>query len=830
MIVRSADNRLKSIAEDGGVDVFLLEDINCDHCGLTVPRALVSPPCEPSFCCIGCAMAWQLIHGSGLEAWYEMRETPQANIVRGGIGNDAAGRVSEFDDAAFQERVSENPFGLRTTTMALGGLHCAACIWLIEKLPVIVPGVVSASVNWGAGTLRLAWNPKVVRLSRIAETLGQLGYQPGLLNANHRLENRQKENRRHLIRIGIAAAAAGNNMLIAAALYLGMFQYMTHDIGTLLRVASCVVGLVSFLGPGRVFLVGAVAAIRTRTPHMDLPIALALVVGTLAGLINTVRGVGEIYFDSLSVLVFLLLLGRWIQFRQQNRATDAIEMLHRLTPPRARRITNGRVEVVPAVSLRPGDLVEVRPGDLIPVDGLVEGGQSFVDEQLLSGESAPLEKGVGDGVSAGTKNIDGLLTVRASRTGTKTRIGDIARLVQQATETRPKVVEWANRIAARFVIVVLVLSLLTLAGWMLIDPSVAVDRMVALLVVACPCALAMATPLAIAVAVGRLAQQGILVKSGDVLQQLNQPGMIWLDKTGTLTEGKMRVVGWEGEAKWLRVVSAVESHFSHPVARALSEESSTPGHKWPEITNPRSGPGGVTALFGNQQIIVGNLQLIQAHHAKIRDGFHRAAEEFTSQNLSPCWIAIDRIVVAVAGLGDVIRPDSSVTLGLLEKAGWKLGLLSGDHPEVVNTIARLLGTSFEEIFGARSPEQKLEIIRNSTKEMSPVVMVGDGVNDSAALAWATVGIAVHGGAEASLAAAPVYFGKPGLAPLVSLIQASRSTCQTIRVNFLISISYNVVGVGLAMTGMVNPLVAALLMPLSSITVIGFSLRSGNRWS
>jgi Cu2+-exporting ATPase len=692
----------------------------------------------------------------------------------------------------------------------------------------MVPGVQRSSVNWNRQTVRVEWDRQTVKLSRIARTLSQLGYRPGLVNAHSQATRRQEENRRQLIRIGVAGAAAGNNMLIAAALYIGMFQHITSDIQTLLRVASCMIGLISLLGPGRVFISGAVAAMRTRTPHMDLPIAVALLVGTVTGLINTLRGTGDIYFDSLSVLVFLLLLGRWIQFRQQNRAADSVELLFKLTPARARRLAAGSIEDVSVDALKVGDRIEVRPGDLVPVDGWVDSGLSFVNEQILSGEAAPVEKSRGDSVLAGTANLNGLLQVVTTKTGTATRIGRIARLVQEASETRPKIVEWANRTGGWFVLVVLVLALTTLAGWWLVRPAVAVDHMVAVLVVACPCALALATPLAISVAIGRLANAGILVKSGDVLQQLNRPGMIWIDKTGTLTEGKMRVVRWEGPSRWIPLVAAVEARFLHPFATALAEMpfDDDPDLPEPEVADVRSLPGGVTARVNGEVVIIGNLRLLRSLQAQIADRFHEAGKKFLGEKLSPCWIAVNGKVVSVAGLGDSIRADSADALQQLARLGWKAGILSGDHPDVVMETARQLKFPFEAVTGSASPEQKLETVRRGGNGSAPIVMIGDGVNDSAALASATVGIAVHGGAEASLAAAPVYLGKPGLAPILSLLEASRSTCRIIRLNLLVSIIYNGMGVGLAMAGLVNPLVAALLMPLSSITVTGLSLRAG----
>jgi P-type Cu2+ transporter len=815
-------------AADSGLESS--SDHKCVHCGLPVPAFRLDDPEEARFCCQGCQTAWQLIHEGGLDAWYSMRETPGEEALSGPVKAFADSEWELFDDETLQARIVERRGAISITTLAIGGMHCAACIWLLEKLPRLVQGVRRTSVNWGRQTIRIEWETGRVRLSRITSMLATLGYPAALVGSGSRNEARNRENRQHAARIGMAGASAGNNMLIAAALYLGMFEHMSHDIEWLLRGASCLLGVFSLVVPGRVFIANAVAALRTRTPHMDLPIALGLVAGTVSGVVNTIRGSGEIWFDSLSVLIFVLLIGRWIRFRQQNQAADAIEMLYRLTPQRARKLSGDQCQIVPAESLLPDDRVEVLPGELIPADGRIESGSSHLDEQILTGEATPVVRATNDSVLAGTRNIDSRLVVVATGTGLSTRIAQISRLVQEASEGRPPIVEWANRIGNYFVVLIIVLAAATFAAWMSIRPEIAVDRAVALLVVACPCALAMATPLAISVALGRLARSGILVKSGDVIQHLSQPGTIWLDKTGTLTEGRMKVIRWEGSDHWKRYVSAMEKGLSHPVAQALAMMSQEPGssrESLPVVEGLHATSDGVSATVEGRKVLAGNARFIESHSIAIPASLARIALELAEQQLSPCWIGIDGEIVALAGIGDSIRLEATAILNQLRAQGWRCGILSGDHPAIVASVARRLGGEFVAVRAEVSPEEKLLVVGSDSRGCGPVVMVGDGVNDSAALARATVGIAVRGGAEASLAAAPVYFSRPGLEPLVQLIQCSRSACRTIRVNLFVSVMYNIAGAVLAAAGIINPLIAAILMPASSLTVTALSLRSGN---
>ena len=311
----------------------------CSHCSLPVPAGLVRPDDEHQFCCRGCAAAYEIIHAHGLEGFYVMAE---------GIGQAATGdrtlRYAELDRPAFIERTTTlHPGGERSVTLGLDGIHCAACIWLLERLPRVVPGVVDARVDFRRSTIAVRWRDDAVTLSAIAEGIASLGYRPHPLRTDIREAGRRVEDRRRMIAMGVAFAAAGNNMLIAGSLYLGLFSYMDAGVEQLLRWASCAVGLVSLAWPGRTFFRGAWSAIRPRTPHMDLPVALGLSVGGLAGLINTIRGAGELYFDTLSVLVFLLLVGRFIQVRQQRHAAAALEVLFRVTPRTAEQAGRGRL-------------------------------------------------------------------------------------------------------------------------------------------------------------------------------------------------------------------------------------------------------------------------------------------------------------------------------------------------------------------------------------------------------------------------------------------------------------------------------------------------------
>jgi len=633
----------------------------------------------------------------------------------------------------------------------------------------------------------------------------------------------RREDRALLIRIAVAGAIAGNVMLLAIALYGGYFHGISPAFRTLFRCASLGLTLPSVLWCGQIFYRGAWGALRTRTLHMDVPISIGILAAFGWGAANTIRDHGEIYFDSVTVLIFFLLVGRWVQRRQQHRAARATELLFSLAPSTARVVEEGEIREVPAAALQPGMVVEVRAGDSAPADGVVRDGESTMDLSLLTGESRPVAVAVGDPVHAGTTSLSGRLLIEVRSAGADTRLGRILRLVEEGAQRRAPVVLLADRISGWFVLAVLSLALITVAVWLRIDPEQAVENAVALLIVSCPCALGLATPLAVSAAVGRAARTGILIKGGDALEILARPARMILDKTGTLTEGRLAVVRWHGDEPTRRLAAAAESHSTHPVAVALSQGVET--ETIPAPTTVKQHPGrGLTALIGGRELLAGSPAFAVEMLGALPSDISQEVGSAVAAGLTPIVIGVNGRAVAMASLGDPLRADSAAALTAIRARGWLVEVLSGDHPGTVEALLQRLQLDAAAGRGGVLPEDKVERVRQAAED-DPVVMVGDGVNDAAALAAASVGIGVHGGAEAALAAADVYLSQPGLEPLVRLLDGSKRTLGVIRRNLVFSLGYNAVAVTLAMLGLMHPLVAAILMPASSITVVVSSYRA-----
>eukprot|EP00752_Nemacystus_decipiens_P013680 g12133.t1 len=778
---------------------------------------------EQQFCCQGCASVYEVIHGCGLDTYYRLRDNSDA--AGQAVQPTDRDRLAAFDTDKFHELyVRTRDDGACVVDLMLEGVHCAACVWLIEKLARVVPGVIEARLSMRQATVRITWDPAIVELSAVARGLSTLGYPPHPARGN-KDGVQLAEQRTMLIRIGVAGALAGNTMLLAFALYTGLFSAMEEQFAELFRWASAVLGGIALAWPGRVFFQGALAALRTRSPHLDVPIALALGVGGLAGLVNVVLGRGEIYFDSLTVLVFLLLVGRFIQYRQQRRADESVGLLFSLTPTHCRRVLQGssieQVEQVPVEAVQVGDLLEVRSGELIPADGTVEQGRASVIASLLTGESKPVSVQPGDGVCAGSQLASATIRLRVAAVGEQTRVGKLMGLVQQGVAEKPEIVALTDRIAGWFVVVVSTIALAVFAVWSTIDLSAAVDHTVALLIIACPCALGLATPLTLAVAIGRSARNDILIKSGAVLDRLAKPGRLLMDKTGTMTRGAMRVEDWVGDASIQQLVIEAERHATHPIAQAIVRFGGDEQHgraKATAVTDVRVDDCGIMTETAQGPLHIGSIRYMERHACVVESAHREQAAAWAEQALTTVYIAFSGRVVSQLAVGDALHNDTRVSIAQLKQWGWEIEMLTGDEAGVAKQVGQAVGLPHDAIHAGVGPEQKLAEIKQRDDGRA-VVMVGDGVNDAAGLAAADVGIAVSGGAEPSLAAADVYLAQPGLGGLVRLIATARRSRSVVYQNLALSLAYNAVAIVLAAMGLLTPLLAAVLMPLSSATAM-----------
>jgi Cu2+-exporting ATPase len=763
---------------------------------------------------------YEIVHAAGLTGYYAHREQGQAVPARSAT---ASRKYQELDDASFQsQHCRVEPSGDKSVELLLEGVHCSACVWLVERVGRVVSGVTSSRLDLSRNVVTLSWDDAHTQLSAIARGLESLGYPAHASSEDATLLARARD-RDLLLRLGIAGAAAGNVMLMAFALYSGAFSGMEASYQALFRGASLAIATPTVFWAGAVFLRGRWAALRTRTPHMDLPVSVGILAGYAGGAVNTLTGRGEIYFDSLCTLIFLLLIGRYLQHSHHRRSTSQSELLLALAPQSAHLAEGDSERDVPAVSVAPQAIVRVAAGERIPVDGVVARGGASIDTSLLSGEPMPVDAQVGDRVYAGTTCTSGEIWLRVESAGSATRLGRLMATVETTQRQRAPIVRLADRVAGHFVVGILIVAVLTFGIWLHMDAAHAVDHVVALLVVTCPCALGMATPLAVSAALGRAARQGILFKGGEFMEELARPALIVFDKTGTLTLGQPELVAWLGDAAWQAPLRAVEARSGHPLARSI--QRAFPANDLPVEALQELPRGGISAQVAGETLLVGSPSLVAERLGRLPGWAEKLVEIHAAAGRTPVLVAAGGAVKAVAAFGDTVRPEARSSLEQLAKLGFRFHILSGDHQSVVDRVALELGVPIDDARGGQTPEAKLERIAQLRRAGHRVIMVGDGVNDAGAMAAATVGIAVHGGAETCLRAADVFATRGGLGPILEAVEGSRRALAAIRRGIAISLAYNVAGVGLAALGVLSPLLAAIMMPLSSISVVSLALRA-----
>lgn len=773
----------------------------CPHCARPVPPRMRGP-----FCCPGCETVHAILKGAGLTDYYRINAR---GGTRPGTVRSASASFAYLDDPRVRS-LHEDGGAAR---FYLEGVHCAACVWLVEKLPRLAEGVAAVRLDLGTSiaTVRLKQGGSY---AEAAVQLQRLGYRPHAVRVSEENDCRERENRMLLMRLGIAAACAGNIMLLAVALYAGADGVMAREF----RWVSFGLSLPVMLFSAVPFYRSSLSALRARELSIDIPVALGLLVSFSVSVANLLLGNDRIYFDSLTTLVFLLLSSRYLLRRVQRSALSASSLAHHLMPALAARLdhgSGGKTHQVSVEDLRAQDLVEVLPGECVPCDGEVVSGSSAVNSSLLTGESRSEPVSAGSAVFAGTMNLQGPLTVRVSVSGSESRVGRIFQSMEESLRSRAPLVAFSDRVSRGFIAATLALLPIVLVlgarsgGW---EP--ALDRALALSLVMCPCAFALAAPLAFAVTLGRCARAGILVKGADALERLSRVRVAYFDKTGTLTQGQFSVLAWESalsEEETARVITALESRSRHPIGQALAcfFERIAPG-ALPVVEGLKEVLGeGVSGTIGGKRYRLG------ASPAEARSPDPGAIESETRVSL---WL--DDTVIATVRLGDPLRDDALAMAESLRALDVSPAVLSGDSGPVVSHLARGLGICPSRVFAQASPERKKQVIDQAGKG---ALMVGDGANDSVSLASAYVSVAVQGGLEASIRAADVYLSRPGLDQLPRLIIAARETMKVVKRCFAVSLVYNAVAATAAVLGMITPLFAAILMPISAFAVIASAI-------
>ena len=797
----------------------------CFHCGQPLPAderfRVEVDGAERDFCCFGCQSVCQAIYDMGLEGFYQ--RTPDGQLLA--PPPEPPRETALYDMDEVQSEFVREMGEVREIHLLVEGIHCAACVWLIENTLGRVEGVVGAEVNLSGKRLHLRWDNRLIHLSDVLKRLAAIGYAAVPYDPEVAEGRLNRQNRSLLFRMAFAGFTMMNLLWISIALYAGAdegeYRPLFHWVGFALATPT-------LLYSGWPFLKGAWLSIKTRHLGMDLPIAIGATATYLYSAYVTITQstVGEVYWDTVCNFLFVILVGRYLEAISRRHAVASTQRLMDLQPRVATVLRDGEEQLVPIRGVRPGELVLVKPGEKIPVDGVVTEGASQVDESMLTGESLPLTRRVGDPVTAGTVNGDGALTVRAEKLLGETALGRIIALVEQAQASKAPIQCVTDRIVPWFVAATLSLATITLLYWMGEGFEKALMASVAVLVVTCPCAFGLATPMAIAVASGAGARNGILVKNGEVLETLAGIDHVVFDKTGTLTEGAARlryVVGNEAPGCW-RAVAALERLSEHPLAKAIVDGAEDRGFKGRgSVDGFRAKPGfGVIGTVDGVEVAVGTAAWMDELGVERDRTFDGPEAEWAARMVTGVHCAVAGREELLLGISDELRPEAIELIASLREQGMRLTLLSGDRRPVAEAVAERLGGM--EVIAEVLPAEKDRVIGDLQGSGHRVAMVGDGVNDAPALVRADVGIALGSGTDVSIESADIVLISSELHKVKLATELSRRTLRTIRQNIIISISYNIIMVPLAMAAFITPLVAAVSMPISSLLVIGNATR------
>ena len=787
----------------------------CFHCALPVDRddefqVEINGSLRP-VCCPGCKAVAELIRDTGMSSYYAMREAPQP-----GVGRPAEDSTEwqVFDREDMVNAFAETSNNEAEATIYVGGMYCAACSWLIESTLTSLAGTESADVNPVTHRVRIRWNRDEIGLGRILGTLAGLGYEPQPLAPESAARPEIAEQRTALKRLLVASLGMMQAMMFAVGLYAGDYQGMDPDMQHFLRLVSFFVTTPVVFYSARPFFAAAWRGVASRRPGMDLPVSLAVGAAYVASVYATFTHGEAVWFDSVTMFVFFLTLGRFLEMRARHRSIDRSRALATVLPNTVTRIEDGANVVVPLSQLVAGDTVSVKAGDAIPADGFLLTRAASVDEALLTGEARPQAKSSGDILVAGSINLDSMIEMRVDKTGPDTTLGTINRLSERARYARPAFVQLADRIASYIVVAILLIAIAVASFWLFTSPDRAFVITLSVLVVTCPCALALATPAAFAAAGSRLADLRLLLTNGNAIEALSRATRVVFDKTGTLTRGAPVVVATSivdpsfDEANCLHIAGALELASSHPIASAFSQRESSI-----VAADHRIAVGeGVAATIDGRRWRLGRCSFAAPG----------ASPGTNNPDAAQVFLGVDGQLVAIFDLEDEIRTDAYEVLQRLRGLGLNIALASGDNEAAVARVATAL--AIDDYRSGCSPEDKLKLIHSMQENGDTVIMVGDGINDAPVLAGADASVALADGALLAQTSADLIMLGHSLSPLVTAFRTARKTMRIVRQNLVWAVVYNVTALPLAAMGMVPPWAAAIGMSASSLIVVLNALR------
>ncbi|MGE6194246.1 heavy metal translocating P-type ATPase [Aeromonas media] len=788
----------------------------CFHCGEPVStgsdftleiKGIVQP-----MCCPGCQAVAQTILECGLASYYEHRTAPG---IKGELVPSELAALTHYDLAEVQQEFVTETGTLREIQLSVEGLTCAACAWLIERHLMGLPGLHYVNVNTTTHRARIKWDPDKLSLSDILKGFAKIGYRAYPFQTHSQEALYAREVRSYMFRMALAGLGSMQVMMCAVALYMDLFISVEEEFMIYFKWISLLLSTPIMIYSAQPFYAGAWRSLRQGHLSMDVSVSLALIGAFVASIWATVFNTGEVYYDSITMFVFFLLLGRLLELRARRKASESSSNLARLVPIMATRIDADGEHEVAAKTLRVGDRVRVLAGATLPADGIITLGQASLNEAMLTGEQLPLLKQAGDPVFAGTINTDAPLEIRVSHPIEESRLAQIMRLQDHALDDKPAIAQLADVLSRHFILVLLLIAAGVWTFWHFHAPERAFWVTLSVLVATCPCALSLATPTALTSATAHLTRSGILLRRGHVLDVLTRANRIVMDKTGTLTTGNISLVGVQplaelGEDECLAIARALEAYSEHPIARAFRSQGAE------DAVLPAASE--VTPVIGH-----GIQGRIAGKHYRIGSArwLALADEQEATQGLA-IYLADETGPLARFTLADTVRADAGALIQAFKAAGLQTTILTGDSSPQADAVARELGV--DELVKGVTPDGKLAYLKAREAAGGISIMVGDGINDAPVLAGAHASFAMAGGTDLAKNSADAILLADDLSRLLTARALALRTRRIIQENFAWSIGYNLLVLPLAASGWLPPYLAAAGMSLSSLIVVTNSMR------
>ena len=794
-----------------------MAEVACTHCNLTFSEDVMIVENDHYFCCKGCQGVYHLLNSQGLDTFYaKLGDTTLQPAIQDKED------LEKFDLEGFKNKyIKVDEDGLYKIHLIIEGIHCSACVWLNEKVLHKTEGVLEASINYTNNKAKIVWDNDTVKLSKLIETIRSIGYNAYPYDPKLQEERAVATRKTYYTRILVAVFGAMNIMWLAIAHYAGYFSGIQQSFKDILNVAEFILATPVLFYSGWIFFRGAYYGYKNHIVNMDTLVASGALSAYLYSIYAMLTSRGEVYFDSVVMIITFVLVGKYLEVLSKKSAVDTLDSMMGSTPTEVTVIKEGIKSLVSIENILIGDIIELKPGEKVVIDGEVTWGQSSFDVSSLTGENEPIYKKASDTILSGSLCLDSVVHYKATKDASGSMLTSIIALLEESMTKKPRIEQLANTVSGYFSTTILIIALLTFVGWYFVEGSFETALIVGIsvIVIACPCALGLATPMATLVGISIAAKRGILFKEASFLETMAKADILALDKTGTITEGKPSVVSaqlFDGFNP--AYLYALVSTSNHPIAQGLQRYLQAQDETLTPLTleNIESIEAkGLQATFEGHTLLGGNADLLKSISIEL---------DTDSEN-ALFFFSIDQTLVARFELTDTIRVGAKEALSKIQSLGVDVIMLTGDHLQSAQKVAKEVGIS--KVHAKLLPQDKAQMIDTLHDENHIVVMVGDGINDAIALASSDIAIAMGNGADIAINISDIVLLDEKPQSLYASFKLSRRTFRAVKENLLFSLLYNVIAVPLAILGFVNPLVAALSMSLSSLIVVGNSLRIKN---